>query len=386
VSLSPRSRVITALLHFVAISAACFALLSALAYVELAFLLRKSATFRDPDRIKSIQLMNFSASGNGKLAVSEVLLDGGTITDQFRRELLIHDLETNQAPIRAGVMNLSPTAVVYSPSRDEIAFATADGHVYLAKARPAILSPLLVGRAGLAPSEVHVSEDGSVLAAHSCGQTHLWDLRTGAKLGMMVHDRPYVTGSVSIINNRTLAIINAYGVATWDVDLCALKSERRFDGLLSATLSPDGNLVAAFCHDGYVSMGSSTSTDELWRLRINSASECNIAFAPGGRQLAIGYKPMGLQGNAIAMFDIRSGLQHASFRTDADGVPQLSFGTDETLYAWTAQGRIYGWNVEQRRLRWSFDGIEWATKQSIGEAFPHARPMRWMPSQPTEEI
>jgi WD40 repeat protein len=386
VPLAPRGRVITVLLHFIAISAACFALLSALAYVELAFLLRKSATFRDPDKIKSIQLMNFSASGNGKLAVSEVLLDGGTITDQFRRELLIHDLENQQAPIRAGVMGLSPTAVLYSPARDEIAFATADGHVYLAKARPAILSPMLVGRAALAPSEVHVSEDGSILAAHSCGQTHLWELTTGAKLGVMLHDRPYATGSVSIISNRTLAIINSYGLATWDIDLCLLKSERRFDGLLNATLSPDGKLVAALGHDGYVSMGSSTSMDELWRIQINAASECSIAFAPGGRQLAIGYKPLGMTGNVIATFDIQSGVQQASFRTDSDGVPQLSFGTDETLYAWTAQGHIYGWNVEQRRLHWSFDGIGWATKQSIGEPSFTPRPPPWISGRSIEDI
>ncbi len=176
---------------------------------------------------------------------------------------------------------------------------------------------------------VGLSPDGSLLAAvANDGTIHTWQTATGRPLPVSAPSAETVSALAFSADGRTLATAHAEvrTVLLWET--ATGKPRLRLQGIKlnrgRATFSPDGQMLAIEGKEPTLQLWEPDTSRprEVRSWPLNREPLHAVAFAPDGARLAAGV------GNAVLVWDVRSGEEVARFEGHRGPVKGLAFAPD----------------------------------------------------------
>jgi WD40 repeat protein len=225
-----------------------------------------------------------------------------------------------------------------------------------------------------------VSPDGSTLATgESPGRVRLWDLATGRELRRLPEEKCDFWGLAFAPDGRSIASWDAHAAAVLLWDTAGDRPPRRIvspgRGVAGVSFSPDGRLLAAAVRDvnaranrapgdpapdGAVVFWEAATGRQARRVDLPGDWPSCIAFAPGGRLVAVG-----MEDGPTRLIDPANGAERVLPGTREERVMCLAFSPDgSTLATGTGNescggrgpnggavppGRIFLWDVASGR-------------------------------------
>jgi WD40 repeat protein len=173
------------------------------------------------------------------------------------------------------------------------------------------------------------------LACTGRASVRLWDIASGQFL-LDVHAGNYASALAFSPDGRRLAVgsIGAFGSRD-RLEVWELEPGRGIDSLrgllssvLSATVSPDGRLVAALSNDWHVGIWDRATHRLFHVLEVTPGihpDNAALAFSPDGRQLACS------AGREASLWDVATGEAIKTWRLPAGLVDQMAFNEPNRL-------------------------------------------------------
>lgn len=245
--------------------------------------------------------------------------------------------------------------ISFSPDGDLLAVAAMDGvYLYDVATMDMInyMEDLSVAKC------VAFSPDGTSLAAGTLMENEVvyWDAETAERLFSFLN-LPHNVYSVAFSSDRVLASGMGDGnLFIWwlddDLEISWWEPMEDFAGdVRSLAFSQDGEMLAAGDEAGVVLMDTGFDFHKQ-RLEGHRRDVFSVAFSPDGAVLA-----SGSQGGALILWDIQSGEQLRTIRTNSGIVYSLEFSPDGTILASGTSDATILWDAETgERLR-TLEGV-----------------------------
>jgi WD40 repeat protein len=183
---------------------------------------------------------------------------------------------------------------------------------------------------------------------------HLWDARTGRKVGTVGMEDGYVTNvAISPDGRRVATVGGAAPVAdVWDVE-----TDRRVATMAghssdveNVAFSPDGTLLATGSHDGTARLWDADTGEEVLQLSGTRSSVGEVKFSPDGTLLATG----GYDG-AVRIWDITPGGSREALTLSANGVfPSTVYSQDGSMLVSEDDRGVHVWDADQGEMLETF--------------------------------
>jgi WD40 repeat protein/serine/threonine protein kinase len=234
------------------------------------------------------------------------------------------------------------TALAYAPDGQSLVSGCDDGTVKVWDIAPGSDPNALAGHMGPDPFVVF-SPDGQTLAVANVREltVTLWDLAARQPVAVLKgHTEPvfcvtFAPGGQTLASTDDGGTVKLWDVATktWLADLpTGFKG-----GIMSASFSPDGKLLAVGHHGGQEIVVWDVATRRPVR---QFASGHTVQFSPDGKLLAT------CSGNTVRLWDVATWEAVADFAGQTAGVLCLAFAPDgRTLAVGDSTGTLRLWDV-----------------------------------------
>ncbi len=287
----------------------------------------------------------------GAVSAVAISADGKLLASaSFDKSVRVWDTATGRPRLTLKGHSDRLFSVAFSPDGKTLASASADGTVKVWDVATGAALLALAGHSGWVWS-VAFSPDGQTLASASGntgekpGEVALWDVATGRIKAKLQAHVGYVYCVVFSPDGKTLATSsNDKSIKLWDIGADqSIKERATLEGHTgvpgSLAFSPDGKILAsAGTSDESVRLWETASGKALATLKHPHSNPGSVAFAPDGKTLAVGgilvekkTTSKELSG-IIKLWDIATGKERASLRTDAGGAC-VAFSPDGKILA-----------------------------------------------------
>jgi WD40 repeat protein len=182
---------------------------------------------------------------------------------------------------------------------------------------------------------VALSSDGKTVAAGNIGTVFAlsrWDVATGKEIAGP-KGQSFAVEFVAFTPEGKVVTGGRYGANTlhvWDPAGGELLSVLREDGFIQAVgVSPDGKTAALLTTDNSIRVRDLGTGKQKIRLKLEASSVGNLAFAPDGKSLAVGYlvHPQAKE-TAVVRWDITTGKEICRCKVPGDRVESIVFSPD----------------------------------------------------------
>jgi WD40 repeat protein len=246
-------------------------------------------------------------------------------------------------------------ALAFSPDGRTLAAVTAPGHsltLWDVGSRSRLHGPRPAGGGAILPG-VSFSPDGETVVTASGFGVELWDVATGASLGVTgswdVSDLAFSADGTKIAFARPIQ----GGAEVWDVTtrtpIVAMEGTPPPFWDLSVALSPDGRMLAVGGFGTVVRLWDVRTGKLVHELDQRGNGAFTLEFSPDGRTLAVsGFEPV------ASLWDVATGVQVG---------PQLTAGDRRTMIDLSPDGRqLLETHGNGEGAVWDVDPDSWARR------------------------
>jgi len=314
--------------------------------------------------IATAGVWDFAIDANGRWAVSHVVYLRKSRDESLQSEIVLHDLQQPEHPIRFGAVSY-PRQLVISARSNRFAIGCYDGSILIGKAQPAPtpLQPLARLADGVA-CQLACSADGQFIAAADSQWIYLWRSADGQLLRRTPHASGILQSLLFADDMQSLLSVSGAGqVCLWDVPSGQLQQSYELHAAIEQSAwSAGGRWVTVVLAGGEPRRKLlDLETGELRSLELKIARRIDGPLAvscDGARLATVYYAPTA--GYCIEVWDTHSGERLDQFECGGGNLNGLLFAADGTLFAWDSKGSITAWNAAERQQAWNFCALQWA--------------------------
>lgn len=335
--------------------------------VEAVVLWRLGVDYLPKTAVATAGVAGFAIDDTGRWAVSRIIYLRKSRDESLQNEIVLHDMQAPDRPIRLGEV-IYPRHVVISSHSDRYVVGCYDGTILTGRAQASerTLQPLVKLPHG-ANYQLTCSADGELLAAADIHFIYLWRLSDGELLRRM----PHASGELRKLlftkdSEGLLSASNDGHVCLWDVS-----SERLlFSKYLNVKLqqvhwtTAEHQILLVLAGNEADRRILNLQTGELRSLEPTLSREFDspLAVSRDGTKIAT-VRYLVKNKYCIDLWDAQTGQRVKELGGGEGSVNGLLFAADNTLYSWDSKGSLAAWDTSDQRPIWSFCALEWARNE-----------------------
>ena len=294
------------------------------------------------------QVVSIAFSSNGE-ALASGIWDGTILLWDMKTGINIDTIEGHTERYHVSSLSFSPDGL----SLASVSFV--DGRVKVWDLGTG--SVIVLAHTNVAKS-ISFSPDGTTLASGAEDETiRLWDVATGANIGILEGHTETVTVVAYSSDGKTLASVGMWDgtILLWDVTtgeniakLTGYKSR-----IYSVSFSPDGTILAAGGRDNTIKLWAIETGRNIATLKGHRNWIYSVSFSPDGTILA-----SGSWDKTVKLWNVATGQNIATLEGHKFGVSSVSFSPDGATLAANTGLTVRLWDVATR--------MQIATPEEVG--------------------